>query len=51
MSPTGGNDDDDGSVIIIRRKAKEVLTAPVESAKRWHFAAVALVAFLIGLAL
>ncbi len=48
--PTSG-DDDDGSVIIIRRKAKEVLTAPVPKAKRWHFAVVAVVAFLIGLVL
>ena len=41
-------DDDDGSVIIIQ-KAKKALSAPV-TAKRWHIAAVVLVAFLIGLA-
>ena len=44
-------DDDDGSVIIIQRKIKAAITAPVTGAKRWHFAAVAVVAFVVGLVL
>lgn len=38
-------DDDD---VIIRKKITAALTKPVFSVKRWHLAAIALVAFVLG---
>jgi hypothetical protein len=42
--------DDDTIIIRGGKKIAAALSAPV-SAKRWHFAAVAVIAFLVGLAI